>query len=101
MNAALTHAIVLEANKTASLKLAANALADELLKAVDIVKLVFSECPSYDLVVPALLDVGIDGLQEKCQFKPGAPVKPMLAKPTTGVAEVLNRFSDVEFTCEY
>ena len=101
VNAALTHAIVLEANKTASLKLDANALADELLKAVDIVKLVFSECPSYDLVVPALLDVGIDGLQEKCQFKPGAPVKPMLAKPTTGVAEVLNRFSDVEFTCEY
>ena len=101
VNAALTHAIVLEANKTASLKLDANALADELLKAVDIVKLVFSECPSYDLVVPALLDVGIDGLQEKCQFKPGAPVKPMLAKPTTGVAEALNRFSDVEFTCEY
>ena len=50
------------------------------------------------MVVLALLDVGIDGLQEKCQFKPGAPVKPMLAKPTTGVAEVLNRFSDVEFT---
>ena len=51
VNAALTHAIVLEANKTASLKLDANALADELLKAVDIVKLVFSECPSYDLVL--------------------------------------------------
>jgi DNA ligase-1 len=101
VNAALTHAIVLEANKTAGIKLGANALADQLLKAVDVVKLVFSECPSYDLVVPALLDVGIDGLQEKCQFKPGAPVKPMLAKPTTGVAEVLNRFSDVEFTCEY
>jgi len=101
VNAALTHAIILEANEKAKSKPSSSTLADQLLKAVDVMKLVFSECPSYDLVVPALLEVGIEGLQEKCQFKPGAPVKPMLAKPTTGVAEVLNRFSDVEFTCEY
>jgi hypothetical protein len=30
-----------------------------------------SELPSYDLVVPALLEVGIDGLKEKCQLTPG------------------------------
>lgn len=25
----------------------------------------------------------------------------MLAKPTTGISEVLDKFQDIEFTCEY
>ena len=35
------------------------------------------------------------------KFIPGVPVKPMLAKPTTGISEVLDKFTDQEFTCEY
>ncbi len=35
------------------------------------------------------------------RFTPGVPVKPMLAKATTGIAEVLEKFTDQEFTCEY
>jgi DNA ligase 1 len=34
-------------------------------------------------------------------FVAGVPVKPMLAKPTNGVSEILDKFSDKEFTCEY
>lgn len=31
----------------------------------------------------------------------GIPVKPMLAKPTTGIQIILKRFEGIKFTCEY
>ena len=40
-------------------------------------------------------------VHEHVHFIAGVPVKPMLAKPTTGVSEVLDKFQDIEFTCEY
>ena len=43
----------------------------------------------------------LQDLKKRVHFRPGVPVKPMLAKPTTGVSEVLNKFEDTEFTCEY
>ena len=60
-----------------------------------------SELPSYDLVVPALLEVGIDGLRSRCKLTPGVPLKPMLAKPTKAIGEVLDRCEGKNFTCEY
>ena len=60
-----------------------------------------SELPTYDLVIPALLDAGVDGLREKCKLTPGVPLKPMLAKPTKAIGEVLDRFESKKFTCEY
>lgn len=63
--------------------------------------LVGSELPSYDLVIPALLEFGIGVLREKCQLTPGVPLKPMLAKPTKAIGEVLDRFENKKFTCEY
>lgn len=43
-------------------------------------------------LVPALLEHPIEDLPSHCHFMPGIPVRPMLAKPTTGVGEVLDRF---------
>ena len=60
-----------------------------------------SELPSYDKVIPALLDVGIDKLRDTCKLTPGVPLKPMLAKPTKAIGEVLDRFENKRFTCEY
>ena len=60
-----------------------------------------SELPSYDKVIPALLDVGIDKLRDICKLTPGVPLKPMLAKPTKAIGEVLDRFENKRFTCEY
>lgn len=77
------------------------ALATELERSTNIVKAVFSELPSYDLLVPALLEHGIDGLRKTLRLTPGIPLKPMLAKPTKEIGEVLDRFEAQSFTCEY
>ncbi|CAM6116133.1 unnamed protein product [Calypogeia fissa] len=79
----------------------ASKLKARLEEAGQIMKHTYSVLPIYDRIVPALLDVGIQKLPEVCAFTIGIPVGPMLAKPTTGVSEVLDRFQDLVFTCEY
>lgn len=76
-------------------------LAGVLEEAAQLVKQAYSECPSFDDLVPALLQHPIAELPQHVHFKPGVPVRPMLAKPTVGVGEVLDKFSGQEFTCEY
>lgn len=44
---------------------------------------------------------GIMNLTDTCKLKPGVPLKPMLAKPTKAITEVLDRFEGQKFTCEY
>jgi DNA ligase-1 len=63
--------------------------------------LVDSELPSYEVIIPAMLDHGLLHLRENCQLQPGVPLKPMLAKPTKSITEVLDRFEGKDFTCEY
>ncbi|KAG2674160.1 hypothetical protein I3760_13G122100 [Carya illinoinensis] len=70
-------------------------------EAAKIVKQVYSVLPVYDKIVPALLSGGVWNLPKTCNFTPGVPLGPMLAKPTKGVSEIVNKFQDMEFTCEY
>lgn len=60
-----------------------------------------SQCPNYDRIVDVLLKHGVADLLEKCEMAPGTPLKPMLAHPTKGVSEVLQRFEGIKFTCEW
>ncbi|KAL0931667.1 DNA ligase [Colletotrichum truncatum] len=66
-----------------------------------ILKQVYSELPSYDVIIPAMVEHGIMNLRDHCKLKPGVPLKPMLAKPTKAITEVLDRFENQTFTCEY
>ncbi|KAF5196292.1 Dna ligase [Thalictrum thalictroides] len=72
-----------------------------LEEAAKMVKQVYSVLPNYDKIVTALLDGGVSKLSDRCGFSLGVPIGPMLAKPTKGVSEILDKFQDMEFTCEY
>ena len=75
--------------------------ADKLAEGESILKSVYSELPSYEVVIPAMLEHGIFKLGDVCKLQPSVPLKPMLARPTKSVTEVLDRFEGKEFTCEY
>jgi len=86
-----------------------------------------SELPDYAAIVPVLLEHGLEQLPKHCGitpgtmgpkarspspilslspsvfplFFPGVPLKPMLAQPARCVSELLKRFEEAAFTCEY
>ncbi|KAL2651262.1 hypothetical protein R1flu_019390 [Riccia fluitans] len=94
---ALAQAIVLSEQP----RVPASKLPERLELAAQTMKNVYSILPVFDKIVPIVLTEGIEKLSELCTFTPGVPVGPMLAKPTKGVSEVLDKFQDLEFTCEY
>jgi len=67
----------------------------------NILKQVISEMPNWEAVVKALIKHGIEKIHLYCHLTPGYPIKAMLAKPTTGIQEILKRFADMKFTLEY
>ncbi|KAJ7125595.1 ATP-dependent DNA ligase [Mycena crocata] len=98
---ALAHAAVLAEKDKAGKKWSKEKLTTRLEAGANTIKSVYSELPSYDEVIPALLKSGIENLHDHCKLTPGVPLKPMLAKPTKAIGEVLDRFENKRFTCEY
>ncbi|KAI1116037.1 ATP-dependent DNA ligase [Nemania sp. NC0429] len=73
----------------------------QIEEAETLLKSVYSELPSWDVIIPAMVKDGIMNLKDTCKLRPGVPLKPMLAKPTKAITEVLDRFENQTFTCEY
>lgn len=72
-----------------------------LKQAQETVAAVFSEVPSYDQIVSALLLHPVSELPLHVNLTPGIPLKPMLAHPTKAITEVFDRFENKAFICEY
>lgn len=75
--------------------------AEKLAQAEDIIREAFCQVPNYEIVIRHAYTHGIFNVLDHCQLQPGVPLKPMLAKPTKSISEVLDRFQGEEFTCEY
>ena len=71
----------------------------------DLLTKAINECPDYDKIINSLLKYSpgsdISVVLKECCINPGTPIKPMLAQPTKGIQEILKRFNEIEFTCEY
>ncbi len=66
-----------------------------------IMKSAFNSLPNYEIIIPKLLQYGIFDLPKHCGMVPGIPLKPMLAHPTKSLSQVLDRFENLAFSCEY
>lgn len=98
---ALAHAIILYNQPELAKTLGTESTKKVLEEATLALKTVYCECPNYDKIVQVVLKDGFEALPEKCKITPGVPMKPMLAHPTKGVTEVLKRFENMSFTCEF
>lgn len=98
LQVALAHAMVVHNASEDGKKVPSES---DLKKGEEVFKAVYNELPSYEVIVPALLKGGIWNLRDECKLQPGVPLKPMLAKPTKSIGEVLDRFEGKDFTCEY
>lgn len=70
-------------------------------QAVNIVKQAYSVLPVYDKIIDAILKDGVWNLPKTCNLTPGVPIEPMLANAANGVSDIVQKFNDTEYTCEY
>jgi DNA ligase-1 len=75
---------------------------EEKIKATqELLRVAYSECPNYTILVQTLLSKPVHKVMETCHLTPGIPVHPMLARPLKEFADMLQRMKGQHFTCEY
>lgn len=65
-----------------------------------------NQMADYDIIMQKIYECILQKLNfkriaELCGITPGIPLKPQLARPTTGINIIFQRFENVPFTCEY
>lgn len=72
------------------------------LKAEEVVKGCFARRPSYNDLVPTLLEVGVsDELMARCGLALHVPLRPMLGSITRDLSEMLTKLQGRDFSCEF
>ncbi|KAJ2156281.1 ATP-dependent DNA ligase Cdc17 [Coemansia sp. RSA 552] len=74
---------------------------EDFQKATENLKQVLSEFPIYETIIESLYKHGVSDIANYCMLTPTLPVKPMLAKIEKAADDILRRFEDRPFTCEY
>ncbi|KDR75214.1 hypothetical protein GALMADRAFT_249189 [Galerina marginata CBS 339.88] len=70
-------------------------------QAESLMKQVYVKHPSYDQIIPALLENGLDSLAERVPLTVGVPLHPMLGSPTRSLDEIYNRLGNLPFSAEF
>ena len=81
--------------------LSKDARATEYKRAEEIVKQAFARQPSYNVLVPTLLKLGVDKLETACGVQVGIPIKPMLGSITKDMNDMAKVLEGRAFACEY
>uniref|UniRef100_A0A183BSF4 DNA ligase n=1 Tax=Globodera pallida TaxID=36090 RepID=A0A183BSF4_GLOPA len=98
---ALANAFTTMELRTQKKKLSGEKLKERMAEDVQKLKTVYCECPNLGRIIEVVLRSGIASLADECRLTPGIPLKPMLAHPTKGIQELLDRFGTAEFACEW
>ncbi|KAI0645719.1 ATP-dependent DNA ligase [Trametes meyenii] len=70
-------------------------------RAEGVLKRVYVQHPNYDHIVKALLEGGLDGLDERLPLTIGIPLLPTLGSPTRSLDEIYDRLGFLPFTAEF
>nr|KYP65003.1 DNA ligase 1 [Cajanus cajan] len=98
---ALAHAVAMNSCPTLHKKGTAENLKEKLqVLSMEVVE-AYNILPNLDLIVPSLMNKGIEFSVSNLSMVPGIPIKPMLAKVTNGIPQALKLFENKAFTCEY
>ncbi|KAK7340918.1 hypothetical protein VNO77_21636 [Canavalia gladiata] len=98
---ALAHAAAMNCRPTLRQEGTAESLKEKLQVLSTAVVEAYNILPNLDLIVPSLMNKGIDFSVSSLSMVPGIPIKPMLAKITNGIPQALKLFQNKAFTCEY
>ncbi|KAE8226112.1 hypothetical protein CF319_g1253 [Tilletia indica] len=76
-------------------------LTARMAKAERVVREVRARHPNFSSIVPALLDVGLDGLSQHVPLRIGTPLSPMLASITRSLPSMFDKMGTRPFVSEY